>query len=54
MQMPGEGLANLRHEVNQLKQIVDSLAGEAWNMKVGKGVSMQEVENRKELENRKW
>ena len=28
--------ANLRHEVNTLKQMVDSLVVEVWNMKMGK------------------
>ena len=54
MQMSGEGDADLRHEVNTLKQMVDSLVVEVWNMKMGKGVPMEEVENRKELDNRKW
>jgi hypothetical protein len=47
MPMSGEGLADLRHEVKQLKQIVDSVVGEVWNLKMQKGVPMQEPENRK-------
>ena len=36
MRMYGEGDADLRHEVNTLKQMVDSLVVEVWNMKMGK------------------
>lgn len=49
MQLPSEGVADLivlRHEVDQLKQKVDSVVDEIWNLKKQKGVAMQEPDNR--------
>jgi len=44
MQLCDEGCADLRHELNEVKQIVDSVATEVWNLKKRQSQIMQEGE----------
>jgi hypothetical protein len=47
MQLCDEGYADLRHELNQVKQIMDSVVTEIWNLKKQQGQITQEGEQDK-------
>ena len=50
MQLCDEGYADLRHELNLVKQVLDTVATEVWNQKIRQGQIMQDGEPGK----RKW